>query len=69
MRHRLYRRHADKALLGDLPRGRSPLTPENGKGFTLEVKQTLLFPELKEGRSCKTSAEVLDGNSLFSSMA
>ena len=59
----------DKALLGDLAaRPLSKLTPENKeKGFTLEeVKQTLLFPELKEETQLQNIfAEVLDGNSLL----
>ena len=59
----------DKALLGDLAaRPLSKLTPENKeKGFTPEeVKQTLLFPELKEETQLQNIfAEVLDGNSLL----
>ena len=46
----------------------SKLTPENKeKGFTPEeVKQTLLFPELKEETQLQNIfAEVLDGNSLL----
>ena len=63
----------DKALLGDLAaRPLSKLTPENKeKGFTLEeVKQTLLFPELKVRRSCKTSLpKCWTATVSFSSMA